>query len=129
MMRPEVETDAPSAEASRGRLLARWDAHLAARGVCAPRQEDFVSFGSASKLEKLRAALNTNRPEQLGCIRLALRQKRSDKWRRTNPVKETAENQDHGFRLSFPCPRTNCLAHGGGRYARCVVVGCRLIKV
>lgn len=103
-MRPEVETDAPSAEASRGRLLARWDAHLAARGVCAPRQEDFVSFGSASKLEKLRAALNTNRPEQLGCIRLALRQKRSDKWRRTNPVKETAENRRSRIspKLSMP---------------------------
>lgn len=92
-MRPEVETNATSAEASQGRLLAKWDSHLAARGVCAPRQDDFLSFGSVSKLEKLRAALNANRPEQLGCIRLALRQKRSEKWRRTNPVEETAENR------------------------------------
>lgn len=103
-MQYEPETDAPSPEASRGRLLARWDAHLAARGVCAPRQQDFVSFGSASKLEKLRAALNTNRPEQLGCIRLALRQKRSEKWRRTNPVEETAENRRSRIspKLSMP---------------------------
>lgn len=103
-MRYEPETDAPSAKASRGRLLAKWDAHLAARGVCAPRQEDFVSFGGASKLEKLRAALNAIRPEQLGCIRLALRQKRSEKWRRTNPVKETAENRKSRIspKLSMP---------------------------
>ncbi|MDF3355590.1 hypothetical protein HKX17_17615 [Sulfitobacter sp. KE34] len=103
-MRPETETFATSAEAPQDRLLARWDAHLAARGVCAPRQEDFVSFGSASKLEKLRAALNANRPDQLGCIRLALRQKRSENWRRAHPVKETAENRKSRIspKLSMP---------------------------
>ena len=90
-MRPEVETYATSGDASQGQLLAKWDAHLAARGVCAPSQEDFTTFGSVSQLERLRAALNATRPEQLGCIRLALRQKRSEKWRRANPLKETGE--------------------------------------
>jgi len=80
-------------EAARHRLLAKWDAHLEERGALHPVMEDFLSFGSLPQLERLRDALNRHRPDSVGAMRLALRRKRSEKWRKTHPGPETRENR------------------------------------
>lgn len=80
-------------EAARHRLLAKWDAHLEERGALHPVMEDFLSFGSLPQLERLRDALNRHRPNSVGDMRLALRRKRSEKWRKTHPEPETRESR------------------------------------
>lgn len=94
MTRPEEEILLDGRpDAAQHRLLANWDAHLSTRGAIQPGKEDFLGFGSLSTLERLRDALNRYRPGEVGAIRLALRQKRSERWRKTHPEPETKENR------------------------------------
>ena len=79
MSRPPtlVPSPIPAAvpDASR-RLLARWEAHRAALGLTHPTPEDFMAFGSASTLDRLRPALAEARPGEMGSLRLAHRELR-----------------------------------------------------
>lgn len=89
----QLDLDHPALSERECRLLERWTAYLDERGVQAPQIEDFVSFGSASKLENLRTALNKVTPGAIGPLRIALKQLRSAKYRRDHPVPETRENR------------------------------------
>ncbi|WP_341222619.1 hypothetical protein [Loktanella salsilacus] len=75
------------------RLLQGWDAYLGANGVSKPEVKDFDAFGGLGKLERLLKVLNLNRPSQAGPLRLALKIKRSQHWRKDNPPAETQENR------------------------------------
>lgn len=80
-------------DARHERLYDAWQAHLAARGTIQPETEDFVAFGSISRVEALRTTLNLIEPGATGPVRKALKRMRSEKWRETHPVPETAENR------------------------------------
>jgi hypothetical protein len=86
------------------RLLQRWDAHLASRAVLIPDREDFEAFGSISQLERLQQALNLARPSQAGPLRLALKTKRSQRWRKDHPEAETPENRKPRKRAILSIP-------------------------
>lgn len=88
-----VPSRIPALDGTAQRLLACWDAHLAARGVIHPEAEDFEAFGSLSRLERLMKVLNLVRPLQAGPMRMALKAKRSRKWRKDHPDPETPKNR------------------------------------
>ncbi len=70
--------------------LARWRRHLAARGVTIPTAEDFLAFGRLSTLERLRPVLAMSAPDEVGPLRLAIRQlkrEKSEKARRAGPAR------------------------------------------
>ncbi len=94
-------------EAAQQRLLTKWDAHLKKHGVYQPSMEHFLSFGSVSRLEKLRSALNRQRPTSAGAIRLALRQKRAENWRKAHPEPETKENRQSRARTRLSMPEAD----------------------
>jgi hypothetical protein len=75
------------------RLLQSWDAYLGAKGVSTPEVEDFEAFGGLVKLERLLKVLNLIRPSEAGPLRLALKIKRSQRWRKDHPTAETQENR------------------------------------
>lgn len=59
---PATVSTAAALDSASRRLLHRWDAHLAARGVLMPEREDFKSFGTLWQLEDLLRILNVDRP-------------------------------------------------------------------
>jgi len=69
------------------RLLDCWDAHLEGRHALLPSVEDFLTFGSLTRLEKLQRVLARVRPHHANAIRLALREKRSEKWSKQQTTK------------------------------------------
>lgn len=103
-MRHDRETQETSERTPQQRLLSSWDEHLNSRGSTVASLQDFISFGSLSRLEKLRAALNSARPDQLSCIRTALREKRSEKWLKINPVPETPANRKPRVQAKMSLP-------------------------
>lgn len=86
------------------RLLQRWDEHLAARCVSRPEKADFEAFGCLSQLERLQRVLNVVRPAEARPLRLALKAKRSQRWRKDHPKSEIRENRTprRPAKLSIP---------------------------
>lgn len=85
--------DAPLLDAGEAACFAKWRGHIEARGVVSPRAEDFESFGALWELERLGKVLNKVAPDQAAALRIALKRKRSERWRADNPVAETKENR------------------------------------
>ena len=81
----EVALDLTPAEA---RLLARWHDHLRGRGHpdparAAPGRADFLAFGGLAQLERLHRVLRQVAPDRVGPLRLACREKRKGKTKRS----------------------------------------------
>jgi hypothetical protein len=87
------------AEAERARL-ARWTAHLAARGARVPGEEDFCAFGKLSTLERLRAVLGSVAPEQCGPLRRVIGELRRAK--RAGRSNGTGNPRGPDLRLAIP---------------------------
>jgi len=64
------------------RLLDRWLAFRAARGITTPTIEDFLAFGPLEMLEALGRALAHLQPAGVTALRLAKRRLRSERWQR-----------------------------------------------
>lgn len=109
-MQPDTHAVVPAPAAAHAlddtsrRLLERWEAHLAARGALTPDVADFESFGCLSQLERLQKVLGQARPGAMGPLRLALKAKRSHRWRKTHPVPETRENRKPRKRAVLSVP-------------------------
>lgn len=93
------------AEADRARL-ARWTAHLAARGARVPHEEDFRTFGKLSTLERLRAVLGPVAPEQCGPLRRVI----SELSRAKRAGRSTATGNPRGPDLRLAIPRDDLRA-------------------
>ncbi len=63
---------APALAPADARRLARWQAHLDARGVSVPDEGDFRAFGALSTLERLRRVLRHTAPEHCGPLGLVI---------------------------------------------------------
>lgn len=79
--------------------LTRWFAHLEARGVIVPDDEDFLSFGSVWTLDRLRRDLEQYAPEQIGPLRVLV----SDLYRSRR--KSLATGKPHGKKCKLSIPR------------------------
>ncbi|WP_271882068.1 hypothetical protein [Phaeobacter italicus] len=101
---PATPSSAAALDGASRRLLHRWDAHLAARTVQVPEREDFEAFGSLSQLERLQQVLNLARPSHARPLRLALKAKRSQRWRKDHPGAETRENRKERKRAELSVP-------------------------
>lgn len=86
--------------------LARWTAHLAARGSQVPHHEDFRTFGKLSTLERLRAVLGSVAPEQCGPLRHVI----SELRRAKRAGRSTATGNPRGPDLRLAIPRDDLRA-------------------
>ncbi len=77
-------TNPTSTDASK-RRLARWQAHLAARGFSIPDADAFRSFGRLSTLERLRDVLAESAPEQCGPLARVISELKREKRQREKP--------------------------------------------
>ncbi len=96
--------DTPRTPLSPGgqRLFTRWQTHLSERGVLLAGTKDFLAFGSLSKLERLQKALVEVDPAQANAMRLALKQRRSERWQRSQGTTAPGNRDQNVDLLSVP---------------------------
>lgn len=86
------------------RRLARWNAHLATRGMTVPDEEDFRSFGKLSTLERLRDVLAREAPQDCGPLGRVISELKREKKKREGST-ATGRQRGRERELSVPADR------------------------